>query len=196
MKVSVPLPTIPTVGNAPNLEEIREGLRAGIFSPNAQQKKCKAAFWSRYTPGPSTPLPENMTLAFAQELTNAASLKKWWSEPGFLPWFLNQSEAREQVEYLFDRSLEVAEELLNSDTAKAGEKVALIKFLAELAGKMPKVGGNGGTERFADADIEKMDENQLKAYLTRKGVLIGSGKDPVPTIDAQIVPTQKEEESK
>lgn len=195
MKVSVPLPQIPTVGNAPNLEEIREGLRAGIFSPNAQQKRCKTAFWSRYTPGPSTPLPENMTVAFAQELTNSASLKKWWGEPGFQAWFLNQSEAREQVEYLFDRSLEVAEELLNSDTAKAGEKVALIKFLAELAGKIPKAGGNN-VERFADADIDKMDENQLKAYLTRKGVLIGSGKDPVPVIDAQIVPNSKEEESK
>ncbi len=195
MKVSVPLPEVPTLGSPTNLDEIRDGLRSGLYSPTPSQKRCKASFWSRYTPGPSTPLPENISLVFAQELTNSPGLKKWWSEAGFRSWFLNREEAREQVEYLFDRSLEVAEDILSSDTAKPGDKVALIKFLAELAGKMPK--NTAQAEKYADDDIGKMDENQLKAFLTRKGVLIGSGKAPIkegelnPVMEATTIEEEK-----
>lgn len=193
VKVSVPIPEIPTVGNSPtNLEEIREGLRAGVFSASASQRRCKASFWARYLSSPTTPSPGDVSLAFAQEITGSAGLKKWWSEPGFRNWFLNRDEAREQMEYLFDRSLEVAEDLLNSDTAKPGEKVALIKFLAELAGKMPKQ--SNITEKFADDDISKMDENQLKAYLTKKGVLLGKSEQKQLNPVMEVTPISTEEE--
>ncbi len=191
MKVSVPLPEIPTLGSPTNLDEIREGLRAGVFSPTAAQRRCKASFWSRYVPVPvtsSSSLPQaEIGLSQAQEITGSAGLKKWWSEVGFRAWFLNREEAREQMDYLFDRSLEVAEELLNSDTAKPGEKVALIKFIAELSGKMPKQGGQ--SDKFADTDIGQMDENQLKAFLTRKGVLLNAPK--VKVLEAEIIEEDK-----
>lgn len=196
MKVSVPLPAIPTQGGSTNLDEIREGLKSGIFAASAAQRRCKASFWARYVPGPQLPTPADMSLAFVQELTGSPGLKKWWGEVGFRTWFLNRDEAREQMEYLFDRSLEVAEELLNSDTARPGEKVALIKFIAELSGKMPKNVPN--MDKFADTDIGQMDENQLKAYLTRKGVLLGTAskvdtKQLNPVINATVI---IEEESK
>lgn len=190
MKVPVSLPEIPTVGNPPaNLEEIRDGLKSGLFTATPSQKRQKAAFWARYLPGPNVPLPENLTIAYIQELTGSPSIRKWWPEQGFRQWFLNRDEAREQVEYLFERSLEIAEDLLMSESAKPGEKVALIKFLAELAGKMPKAGDSKNSERFADADIAQMDENQLKAFLTRKGVLLGKAEklEVNPVINATII---------
>jgi hypothetical protein len=180
-KVSIPLPEFPTSGSVPNLSEIRDGLRSGLYDATPAQKRCKASFWARHVPGPLSPSPQDMSLAFVQEVTGTAGLKKWWSEIGFRSWFLNRDENKERLEYLFDRSLDAAEEILNSDQAKGSDKVAVIKLIADLAGKTPR---HGGQDKFADSDINAMDEKQLEAYLTKKGVnLLG----PAQVSDAEII---------
>ena len=138
-----------------------------IFTPSANQSKIKARFWTRYQPGPFSS-PENMTMAEALEVTGSAQLRKWWAVPGFTEWFMNRDEERERLKYLFNKGLDTMESMLDNPDTNANAKANLIKMLAEMNGYL----GKKPVEKFADEDINKMSENQLKTFLEKKGVKI------------------------
>lgn len=134
--------------------------KANVFSPSPAQEKAKARFWSRYESGPFPALAK-MTLAEVIQLTEMSSLKNWWSAPGFKPWFYNQNEAAETLDYLYIKCLKVAENLLDDPAAQASAKVNMIKVIAELANKFP----SKYKKEFADEQVGRMDEKQLEAWL-------------------------------
>lgn len=138
-----------------------------IFTPTPRQAKVKAQFWSRFQPGPFAS-PSSLTLPAIQEVVNVPSMKEWWHLDGFQAWFLNREEAREKLEYLFMKALETAEDILDNPEAQASAKVNMIKVIGELANKFP----SRWQEKFADEDINRMSEAQLKAYLEKQGVII------------------------
>jgi hypothetical protein len=137
-----------------------------IFSPTAMHRKWKIKFWSRFVPNPLTDV-NNITIYDIDEIIRDSRISKYWGNQGFKDWFLNTDENREKLEYLFQVSLEVAEEILFDPEANTSAKVNMVKVLAELANKFPS---KNATERFVDDEINKMSESQLKAYLERRGV--------------------------
>lgn len=138
-----------------------------IFTPTPRQRQVKAKFWTRFQPGPFSS-PDALTAVAVMEVTGESSLKEWWPKPGFREWFLNREEAREKLEYLFMKALSTAEDIMDDPQAHANAKVQMIKVIAELANKFP----SKNLERYADDDINRMDEKQLKRYLESKGVTI------------------------
>ena len=159
-----------------------------IFTPTPRQRKVKAQFWSRFQPGPFVSA-SSLSLPAIQEVVNVAGLKEWWQLDGFQGWFLNREEAREKLEYLYMKALDTAEDILDDPNAQASAKVNMIKVLGELANKFP----SKWQEKFADDDINKMDEKQLVAYLERKGVTVQSEKI-IEITDGQDYDGRTEEE--
>ena len=137
-----------------------------IFSPSSSQAKVKARFWTRYQTGPLA--ASSLSITEIQRITGSSSIPKWWAEPGFPEWFLNKDEERERLRYLFNRGLDTMEEILCNPEANANAKANIIKMLAEMNGYL----GKRPEEKFADEQINKMSENQLIAFLEKKGVRI------------------------
>jgi len=137
-----------------------------IFSPTALHRKWKIKFWAKYVPNPLTDVSD-ITIYDIDEIIRDSRISKFLGQPGFREWFLNTDENREKLEYLFQISLSVAEEILLDTESNASAKVNMIKVLAELANKFPS---KTQQERFVDDEINKMSASQLEAYLARRGV--------------------------
>lgn len=139
-----------------------------LFVPTDVQQKIKAKFWTRFTPGPLVS-EENISLSKALEITDCPKIRDWWHRPGFREWLLNKNEEQERVKYLFNKGLDAIESILdNPDVKTINAKANIIKMLAEMNGYL----GKRPIEKFADEDINKMSEHQLRSFLERKGVKI------------------------
>lgn len=138
-----------------------------LFSPTAPQQKVKARFWTRFRPGPYAD-PSNISESMALQVTGSASIRRWWSQPGFVEWFRNREEERERLKYLFNKSLDTLEEILGDPSANPTSKINGIKLLAEMNGYLNKT----KQEEFADDSINKMSEQQLKEFISRNGIKI------------------------
>jgi hypothetical protein len=165
-----------------------------LFSPTARHKQLKARFWARYQPSPFLPSPDKMTALEISKICDSSTIRDSWYIDGFKEWFLNKEEARERLEYLFMKSLDTAEAILDDPAAQASAKVNLIKVLSELSNKFP----SRYAEKFADDDIGKMTEQQLKAYLERKGINVSVSEvleiSPSPLSDEEQEPLEVENE--
>lgn len=158
------------------LDKLKKAVEGEIvFIPSGAQRKAKAAFWVSFTDNPVSDA-ENVTLAQALQITGESRLQKWWSMVGFKDWFLNKEENKQRLEYIYSLALDSAEEILIDPDANPSAKVQMIKVIAELANKMPQ---KWKTEKFLDADIQRMDKHQLESYLEKQGVklLKSSGGD-------------------
>ncbi len=138
-----------------------------LYRPSDADCKVKARFWSRFEPGPLLTY-NNITPELVIKLTGVTSITQNWYKPGFKAWFLNKDEAREKLEYLFMKSLDAAEQIITNEELQPSARVNMIKIIAELAAKFP----TKKEEKYADKDINDMNESELKAYLDRKGVVI------------------------
>lgn len=147
----------------------------------------KARFWAKFEPSPFAD-SSNISLRTAEQVTDCASMKKWWDDPGFKEWFSNKDDTREKLEYLFMLALDTAENILRDDKAQASAKVNMIKAIGELANKYP----SKQVEKYRDDDINKMDENQLQEFLKRKGYNVRQEK----VIDVIEPISRKEDSSK
>lgn len=138
------------------------------FTPSADQRKMKARFWAKRE---ASPFGTDISKLGPEEIarqTRCSALVNWWKKPGFKDWFLNNNEHRERLEYLFDLALNAAEDiLLNTDPKAQAARVNMVKTISELASKMP----NKQQTVVLDRDIAKMDEHQLREYLSKHGVV-------------------------
>lgn len=144
-----------------------------FFEPSVAQRRAKANFWTAWQDDPTLD-PELMTADTAARLSGNRTVRRWWGEPGFKPWFMNKDEQRQRLEYLFELSMDAAEDILtNADPKAQGARVQLIKHMSELANKMPsKSGGLGaGLDGMVKA-ILAMGEVELKALLQKQGAAI------------------------
>lgn len=138
-----------------------------VYAPTSSQAQVKAQFWHRFQPGPMATL-EDLTLAKAIQITQCNRLRDWWSQPGFLSWFLNKDEAREKMHYLFNQGLDALQEILMNPEANANAKVNSVKLLAEMTGYLTKK----PVERFADDEINSMSKEQVQKYLASRGIKV------------------------
>jgi hypothetical protein len=147
-----------------------------IFHPTEAQRKLKATLLAKLTDNPLSDLA-SLTLAEVQQLTGSASVQKWWSVPGFTDWLLDRDENRAKLEYLFSLALEAAEQILmNTDPKAQGSRVAMIKTLAELAGKMPSKQAPVAKANEIQA-VQSMDRAQLVEFLAARGLSAATSKE-------------------
>lgn len=141
-----------------------------IFHPTEAQRKLKATLLAKLVDNPLTELSA-LSLAEVQEITGSAIVQKWWSVPGFPEWLLDKNENRAKLEYLFSLALEAAEQvLMNTDPKAQSSRVAMIKTLAELAGKMPKAQAVPKQGANTIEAIGSMDRTQLIEFLAARGL--------------------------
>lgn len=152
-----------------------------IFQPTEAQRRLKATLLAKLEDNPLYDLA-SLTLAQVQDITSNASVQKWWSVPGFSDWLLDSNENKAKLEYLFALALDAAEQvLMNTDPKAQGSRVAMIKALAELAGKMPGKSTTNETKNTKDLStaIASMDRAQLMAFLSARGL----ASTPTPSED-------------
>lgn len=132
------------------------------------QREAKAAFW---VVAADTPMvdPAEITLAAAQQICPDTRLKHWWSIPGFQEWFCNQSEWRQRVEYLVNKGLDAIEEVLDDPEAAPSARVKAFEVLARLSSKEP---ARVKEVRFADAAINEMSPEKLRAFIERQSAAL------------------------
>jgi hypothetical protein len=142
-----------------------------IFQPTEPQRKLKATLLAKLADNPLYDLA-SLSLAQVQELTSNSSVHKWWSTPGFSDWLLDKNENRAKLEYLFSLALEAAEQILmNTDPKAQGSRVAMIKTLAELAGKLPGKQPAAVSKANEIAAVQTMDRTQLMEFLATRGLI-------------------------
>lgn len=137
-----------------------------LFTPTPSMKKIKARFWTRYQAGPMNDMSAISASEIAK-ITSSAGIKNWWGKDGFKEWFLNQDEQRERLSYLFDKSLDSLEQILDNPDAHPSAKMNAIKMLAEITGYLGK---NKQPEKTSDESINQMSESQLLEYIKRKSI--------------------------
>jgi len=130
-----------------------------IFLPSPPHRRAKSKFWSRHM-DLDTGSPVN--LAQALQITGEPQLSRWWSLPGFLDWFLNKDEAKERLEYLWYLGMDTIESIFLDPDANHNAKVQAFKIIAQLGGKEPVK-----SEKYADAQIQSMDQAKLKEYILK-----------------------------
>lgn len=149
----------------PNLTEVVDEI---IFRPRADQRRMKSALWVILADNPlmsaDTITPEDII-----KLTNERRVRKWWSEPGFREWLMNQDEFRQRLEYHAHLALDRLEAILMDDDAHASAQVQAAKLIIEAANKMPP---RVTREVYADERIQTMDRRQLEEYIRRNMTVI------------------------
>jgi hypothetical protein len=153
----------------PDAESLGAVVEELIFTPTLLQKRLKAEFWVAYNDNPLVSL-DQISLLEANTYVRTRKLNNWWSIPGFRDWFLNRSEYRERLEFLFNLSMDAIEEiLLSTDPKVQSARVNAIKIIAELGNKYPR-GVNKGEGQYLDSAIASMDKAQLEVFLQKQGV--------------------------
>lgn len=146
------------------------------FIPTPQMRRTKASYWASLAENPIYDR-ETTTLASALEVTRDSRLSKWWSLPGFAPWFTNREEFRQRLEYLANLALDTIEEVLLDSDANANARMRAVQIALEAAAKMP---GKSDNQKMLDDRVQKMGRAELEAFLRQHASLVGT--QPPPTI--------------
>lgn len=153
-------------GSTP-LEDLVEEV---VFRPLEEHRRLKSRFLSRIA---DNPLVDSSTLSLAdvQRILGTNTVSKYWNLPGFQEWFLNTGEYQERLEGLFSLALDAAQDiLLNQDPKAQSSRAAMVRTMAELAGKMrPKDNGSAAGAAMAKL-IASMDQAQLSMFLSKSGM--------------------------
>lgn len=132
-----------------------------LFRPTARQREIKNSFWYSWKQGPTKSKP---TLAAAIEITGCPTIEKWSSEDTrFKGWFLNDQDHGQRLEVLFDKSIDVLEDIMYA-ADKSSDRLKAIEIIAKLAQKINKP----ETEvKFLDSDIQNMSLVELEEMIKK-----------------------------
>jgi hypothetical protein len=134
------------------------------FLPSPSQRAAKSRFWVRYDKA-LLGEPETLSLAAIARVVKDNRLDKWFSQSGFREWFLNQDEAKERLDYIWNLGLDRIEAILQNDESNPNAQVNAFKQISILAGKEPQK-----NQEFTDEDIQRMPKEKLKAYIEKHAV--------------------------
>jgi hypothetical protein len=140
------------------------------FIPTPQMRRTKANYWATLAENPVYDR-ETTTLASALEVTRDTRLSKWWSVPGFTPWFTNREEFRQRLEYLANLALDTIEEVLLDSDANANARMRAVQLALEAAAKMP---GKSDNQKMLDDRVQKMGRAELEAFIRQHANLVGA----------------------
>ncbi len=140
-------------------------LEVTVFSPTREQQQAKANYWSFFLTGDVSVTPKQ-DRSSALRYGRDRRISQWWDSPGFQHWFLNKDEFRQRAEFLANSSLMHLEHILLDEKSKGSEKVAAIKLIMEISGKLKK--GDAGDEKFADSKIAQIGREELEEFIRNK----------------------------
>jgi hypothetical protein len=131
-----------------------------VFKPTKKQREVKAAFWHSWKQGPSSGTP---TLAAAIQITGCQALETWAKSPKFNEYFFNDQEHGQRLEALFDRGLDVLEEIMLSSD-RAADRLKAFEYIAKLSDKISKPEKE---VKYIDKDVQSMDSQELEALIKK-----------------------------
>lgn len=149
------------------------------YQPTDEQRRAKAKFLRNYRDMPMASL-DKINATMASQLSGVgSSMYRWFKEPGFREWFLDLNEFESRVEFLVQKALSRAEDMLNDPNLNQAAFVNLLKHLSEVANKIPS---RAKEIRYVDAQIAKMSPSQLDAEIKRLQRALG-GSSEISTED-------------
>lgn len=142
------------------------------FRPSPAQRQAKTRYWALISEQAIADDQEGIDPYELGKTLQCSALPHWWENNHFKVWFCNRHEHLQRIEYLFDLALDAAEQILQNEDPKAqSARVAMIKILSDLANKRR-------AERVADASINQMTPEQLRAYIEKQApALLPKGED-------------------
>lgn len=153
------------------MSKVREDLRVTadviletVFNPTDTMRKCKSAFWVIKGDSQFGDVISQVSLAEALRVTGENKLKNWWSQPGFVEWFLNNQSFRQRAEYLADLAMDTVEQILSDPESNPNARINAAKLIMEVAQKLPK---QQAQVKLADQFINNMDIKQLTEYINK-----------------------------
>lgn len=133
--------------------ETPEEATEGIFRPSELMCKMKQRLHSRFEPGVKATTVDGLSKAEMVKLTGCSSITDWAKKPGFMNWFLNPVYEDEKLEFLYYLSYNALEDiLLNDDPKAAGSKLAAVKLILEMKGRI------GSKSLTSEASGDKTDK--------------------------------------
>lgn len=150
-------------------DKLASALQSIEFIPSDRQRQAKAAFWSIASESPVFD-PQGVSLSQVRQWVSDPEIVRWWPTPGFQDWFLNRDELRQRIEWAVHRGLDAVMDVFDDTEAPAMAKIRAFEIVSKLAGKEP---AKRQVTEYADKDIQKMSEQELRNYLQK----LGWGKD-------------------
>lgn len=126
--------------------------------PTVPQKKFKA---KAYREHPSVDF-KTLTPTQVQTLTGNRSVHKWLEDPEFAEWFHNADHNKQLLEAGVESAIQALIEIIEDPEHR--QRVAAADKLLAYAGYTP---ASKREVTYKDADIEKMSEAELKAFIQR-----------------------------
>lgn len=166
------------------LERLSEEL---IYQPTDQDKRLKAQFWLKAADNPFI-TPDSITIDDVRNILNREISGSTWARPGFKEWFVNKDESRQRLEYLFNLALDAAEQIImNTDPKAQSARVNMIKVIADLGGKNPRIAGPSAGQSAIAGAIAGMDKAQLDLFLQKNGVnlKLSASKDSPQVVEVE-----------
>lgn len=138
-----------------------------VFSPTPAQRALKAVFLVAVKNLPPEP---SYSLARIEQLCPGIEVERHWSTPGFREWFTNTTEFQEMAELASFIALQTCIEVMTNQDEKGQARVTAAKLAVEVADKLPK----GKPVSALPEKIQKMDDEQLKAFIAQAAPLLTS----------------------
>lgn len=154
-------------GDSAPLEELVADV---VFRPQEEHRRLKSRFLAKIADNPLIDV-ETVSLDEVRRIVGGTQISKFWNQPGFREWFLNTGEYQERLETLFSLALDAAQDiLLNQDPKGQSARAAMVKTMAELAGKLrpPKEKTPDMSEAMKKL-VAGMDMAQLSVFLEKNG---------------------------
>ena len=145
------------------VQEIRE-----FFVPTDAQLRAKCRFWTQYADRAEDELPT--TIQGVAEGAGTSTIRKWWYQSGFKDWFMNQEDSKEQIQYAYEKLLRSVQTSLMLEEPKAGQLLNLTKTVRLIEERLYPAHLSSGDD--AEADVSKMSESELVAYLEERGISV------------------------
>lgn len=132
-----------------------------VFSPTADMRRAKAAFWSNLSDHPLGD-GDSLSLTAAKELGADPRLSKWWTLPGFQEWWQNKQEFKQRLEYLAQLALDSLEQVLGDPDSNATAKINAARLVMDAANKMPKP---SSSQDNLDQKLASMSRAELESFV-------------------------------
>ncbi len=156
------------MSNPPVNPQLALLIGAAQYVPSNRAIRARNEFWAQ--PGVVVPDTEDLASICSLAPNDAVrrAIRKDWNEPGFTDWFLSPEWEIEESQRLIHQSLQRLGEILR-DEEEAGTVISAAKEAREIWSKLRAT----KTEKFADAAISEMSQDELREFIKRNSSVVG-----------------------
>lgn len=131
------------------------------------QRRAKQRFWRRQKAQGTNADPTKLTNAQIARLAGDQNLAIFLADPNFHDWFMNEKVEDDLLKSAAEGAIRCLIEIVQGtqEVKAVTAQVTAAKILLDMAGFGPK---NTKEVVFKDAEIGKMSEEELKAYIASK----------------------------